>query len=395
MRLRILLLAVLAACVAGGVFVADAKAIAFVDSGSCPVSPDHPTLFLCPSGETGKTYSLQINARGGCDTYVWTNPGGNMPPGLSLGSSGLISGTPTTSGKWVFWLQIQDTPGNPSWCSDDHAAQRQFEIDILQGLQISERQSTLGTAVVNGAYSVQFHSTGGGGSVTWSIASGSLPAGLNLDANTGLLSGTPTATGDYHFQVKVSDGARSDVQTYNLTVLEPLKITAGSAAAGEVGQPFQATFAATGGKPAYTWSVASGSALPAGLTLNQTTGEISGTPTAAGVFAVKVTVTDAAGLTQSVEYRVAIASQLAMIKRTLPAVKVAHRYYARLLARGGVAPRTWAITRGSLPAGLRLNTRTGIITGTARRAGRSTVTIQVTDKLGVTSTATFSLKVVG
>src|SRR4051812_37579163 len=113
MRFRILLLAVIAACVAGGVFVGKADAIAFTDDANCPVANDHPTIFLCPSGETGKPYSLQVAARGGCDTYVWGNPGGGMPPGLSLGSSGLISGTPASSGTFVFWLQIKDTPGIP------------------------------------------------------------------------------------------------------------------------------------------------------------------------------------------------------------------------------------------------------------------------------------------
>src|SRR5262249_24836079 len=140
MRLTRILLLVVGAAAIAGVFAASAKAIAFNDT---PCSPDvNPTIHLCPSGETNKTYSLQITAHGGCDTYVWSNPGGHLPPGLTLGSAGLISGTPNTQGKFVFWLQIQDTFGTPSWCTDDHASQRQFEIDILQGLSITQRQST-------------------------------------------------------------------------------------------------------------------------------------------------------------------------------------------------------------------------------------------------------------
>src|SRR6266545_6903954 len=246
---RILLLAVVGCALAGG-WATSAKAIAFNDQ---PCRPDvvSPTIHFCPSGEVGKSYSLEITAHGGCDVYVWSNPGGGMPPGLTLGSAGLISATgpisgiPTTPGKYIFWLQIQDTIGVPaSWCTDDKASQREFEIDILPGLQIQQRQSVLAPAQVNIPYSLTFTTTGATG-VTWSVSSGALPAGLSLNKDTGVLSGTPTQTGDAHIQIKASSGTRSDVQTYTLPIVEPLRI-AKPAAVAEVGLDFKLPLAATG-----------------------------------------------------------------------------------------------------------------------------------------------------
>jgi hypothetical protein len=395
MRLtRILLLVVVAATLAG-VFASGAKAIAFNDT---PCPPDvNPTIHLCPSGESGKTYSLQISARGGCDVYVWSNPAGNLPPGLTLGSSGLISGVPTSAGQYVFWVQIQDTPGVPaSWCTDSLASQRQFEIDILQGLQIAQRESTLTAGQLNTPYNLQLTANGAGSSpLTWSVvaSSGSLPTGITLNSSTGQLSGTPTTKGDYHFQIQVTDGTRSDKQTYTMSVVDPLKITSSPAAAGELGQAFQTTLTAEGGKQPYTWALASGASLPDGLKLDPATGAITGTPSAAGVSPVKVTVTDSIGLTQTLDLRIVVAQELSLVKRSLRTAKVGHAYSARLFATGGVAPKTWNIVAGSLPAGLRLNAKTGVISGTARRKGTAHVTVQVTDKLGAVSKATFTLKV--
>src|SRR5205085_775126 len=135
-------------------------------------------------------------------------------------------------------------------------------------------------------YTLQFTATGG--NPTWAVSSGALPAGLSL-SSTGLLSGTPTAGGDFHFQVKAVDGGRSDVQTYTLSVVPQLKITSPAKAAAEVGRDFQFSLTGEGGRTTYSWSA---TGLPTGLNLDAATGAISGVPTEAGVSDVKVTLTD-------------------------------------------------------------------------------------------------------
>src|SRR5439155_20150574 len=148
----------------------------------------------------------------------------------------------------------------------------------VQGLQIVQRQSALPAAQTNTAYSLQL-SANGGSSLTWSVNSGSLPAGLTLNPSSGLISGTPTQAGDSTFQVKVSDGSRSDVQTYTLPVADKLQIASAPTQAGEVGVLFSFKPNATGGRPPLKWTA---TGLPAGLTLDDATGAIAGTPTTAG-----------------------------------------------------------------------------------------------------------------
>jgi large repetitive protein len=389
---RILLLFVLAAGIAG-VVVPNASALAFVDD-VCPVA-DNTVIKVCPQGQTGKPYSLQMQGREGtgCVPYVTFSALGALPTGLTMSSSGLISGTPTQAGEWTFWVSMKDIPkeeGGVFWCSDAKSTERQFSITIVQGLQIVQRQSTLTPAQLNTPYSLQFTTTGGG-SPSWSVSSGSLPAGITLNSSTGLLAGTPTAIGDYTFKVTAADGGRSDAQTYTLNVVEPLRIATALPAA-EVGLPFTVDLEATGGKPAWTWSLSSGN-LPAGLTLEAATGVIGGKPTAAGSYPLKLTVTDALGLKTTKDVTLKVAAKLTLIRKPFPTAVVGKKYLARVSFLGGVSPRVWKIFSGKPPAGFILNRRTGILAGTPKKAGMFRFSIQVRDKLGALSTRTYLLKV--
>jgi Putative Ig domain len=388
---RILLLSAVAAAIAG-VLVPSAGALAFPDD-ICPVLTGG-TLRICPQGETGKPYSLQLKGREGtgCTPYVTFKATGELPPGLTLSSSGLISGTPTQVGERTFWVEMKDIPaseGGVFWCIDDNSTERQFSITIVQGLQILQRQSTLPPAQLNTPYSVQFTTTGGA-SPTWSVL-GSLPAGITLNSSTGLLAGSPTATGDYTFKIKAAEGSRSDTQTYSLSVVEPLRIATALPAA-EVGLPFTVDLEATGGRPAHTWSVSGGN-LPTGLTLDAATGVIVGKPAAAGAYPLKLTVTDALGLKAEVSVTLKVAARLALVRKALPTALVGKKYLARVSYLGGVSPRVWKVFSGKPPAGFILNRRTGILTGTPKKAGMFRFSLQVRDRLGALSTRTYLLKV--
>jgi hypothetical protein len=391
--LRILLLVVLASAIAG-VVASSAGALGFEDE-PCPLTDpvDHQLKVCHPDAELGKPYSLQIVGKGGCTpTFVrYDVIAGTLPPGLTVEpSTALVSGTPTQAGVFKFYLQVSDLP--QSWCTDNKQSQWQFQIKVLQGLQIVQRQSTLTPGQVGQAYNMQFTASGAT-PTSWSVSSGSLPAGLTLNSSNGLLSGTPTATGDFTFKISASDGTQSDAQTYAMSVVEPLKITAPAAAPAEVNQPFNLALTASGGKQAYAWSLANGSTLPAGLTLDTATGTISGTPTTAGASAATVTLTDSLGLTSTVNLNFAVVQQVTVVKSPLRTAKVGRKYRARLLSQGGVPPKRWAVIRGRLPKGIRLNAATGALTGTPTAAGKKRFTIRVTDKLGALSQATYVLKV--
>jgi hypothetical protein len=349
--------------------------------------------FVTQTGETGKAYSFQFHGAGGCGPalpYQYKVLAGSLPPGLSLASSGLISGTPTLGGGWSFWVELSDqNPPSASWCVPS-SAQRQFSITIVAGLII--QQNSLSPAGTNSPYNVQLTATGGGSQV-WSVKSGQLPAGLTL-SSSGLISGTPTSVGDSTFVVQVTDVNRTDTETYTLSVVQQLKITPPKSTAGEVGVPFSLAVKSTGGRPANTWSVEG--TLPAGLSLNAATGDITGTPTAAGTHSVKLHVTDSLGLTDTLDVPLAVAAKLAVVKKPLPAAKVGRAFRAKLAARGGVGPLKWNILGGRpglLPAGIKFNARTGGFSGTPTKAGVYRLRMQVVDKLGVKSAVGIILKV--
>jgi large repetitive protein len=377
---RVLLLVSLIALVA----TPAALAIRFADSD-----------FNLPLGQTGKTYSFQLTATGGCGPalpYQWTLLNGSaLPPGLTLDFGGLIHGTPTTAGDYSFWVNLSDqNPPSASWCRPAEA-QRQLFIKVVQGLSIVQRQSALTPAQLNTPYNNQLSVSGQNGAIlTWSIASGALPTGLTLNSSTGLISGTPTALGDSSFQIKVTDGNRQDTQSYTLAVVNALKITSPAAAAAEVGRPFQYTLTAEGGKSGYSWSA---TGVPTGLNLDGATGAITGTPTTAGVANIQVTVKDSIGLTQTIDLKLVVAAELQLVKRALPSAKTGRSYHAHLYVSGGVSPKRWTIIGGALPAGIHLNARTGALTGTPRHAGTAHIYVSVRDKLGAISRATFKLSV--
>ena len=340
-------------------------------------------------------------------TYKVTS--GSPPPGLNVSSGALISGIPNQTGRWKFYISVYDIPqwqGGLFWCQDDKISSWEFAIEVVQGLQIQQRQSTLTPAQLTVPYSLQLTATGG--TPTWSVSSGALPAGLNLNSTSGLLSGTPTAVGDYTFKIKATAGSRSDTQSYSISVIEPLKVAKPAAPAAEVGLPFSLELKATGGRAPYKWAA---TGLPSGLTLDGATGAVTGTPSVPASAPVKVTVTDALGLTNTLDVNLAVAAKLAIKKGTLPTATVGSPYSARLATTGGVGPFKWGIlaplsTRAlagpkgtkrfaGLPSGIKLNARTGRIYGVATKAGTYRFRVQVTDKLGAHSSLGFVLKVSG
>jgi hypothetical protein len=386
---RFALIAALAALLVG-VAATPGSAASFDDTHPCPA--DGP-LLVCPAAHVGQPYSLQLLAKAGCDLYRWEITNGGLPPGLSMSSSGLVTGTPTASGATQPWITVHDllpSEGGNSWCGGDNHSERQFVFNAVPGLSIQNQSVPGGT--VGQAYSQAlsvFSITntnplqGNPTTATWSIKSGSLPPGVTL-SSAGLLSGTPTAEGSWTFVVlAVGGGDTSDTETETLTVRQPITVTSPLATSGapkaEVGMAFSVAQTATGGEGTFTWALAQG-ALPAGLTLNPD-GSITGKPETPGRFVLSLRVTDRESRTTNVNVTLVVVRKLSISTLRLKPGRVGVAYRGTIGKIGGVVPTTWTV-RGKLPNGMKFAARTGLLTGTPRKAGTYRLTFVVADSLG-------------
>ena len=257
-----------------------------------------------PASIVGQAFASTLTATGGIPPYSWSVSAGTLPAGLTLGTNGVFSGTPTTAGPSNFTVQVRD--------SVNSTATRDFAVTTTAGLNIST--ATLDDAVVNVAYSMTLAAQNGTAPFTYTIAGGALPVGVTLTA-AGIFTGTPTAAGSFDIVVRVVDrGNLAATRAFNLVVRLALSIVTSTLDNGNVGTGYTAQVAGGGGFPPYTFAVATGP-LPPGLTL-ASNGALTGTPATAGTFPISVRVTDARSFTATRGFTITV-SQV-----TLPTVTV-------------------------------------------------------------------------
>ncbi len=180
-----------------------------------------PTILpsTLPEAEVDVFYTVTLVAAPVTLPSTWTITSGALPNGLTLDTNtGVISGTPTSTGSYTFFVEVADATSPPS------SPQQGFLINVTQ-TPITFLTITLPDATEDSSYSRQVNVTGGTSPYTWTIVSGSLPDGLTLRANTGVISGTPDddTTGSYSFTIRVTDSSTSPLsaqQSFNLVVEE-------------------------------------------------------------------------------------------------------------------------------------------------------------------------------
>ncbi len=176
--------------------------------------------------------------------------------------------------------------------------------------------------------------------------------------------------------------------------LVPLEVTTKGLPQGTVGQPYSAQLTATGGATPYTWSAPFGE-LPPGLTLNPTTGLVSGTPTQAQDYSVTVRVADSTLAQQHTALALLDASivtpPLVFTTEGVPNGVAGQPYTVHFTAFGGTSPYTWSVVEGLLPPDLTLDSATGILSGIPSLVGDYSFTIQVTDSATPATSARLSV----
>lgn len=182
------------------------------------------TTLSIPSPVAGAPYNVTLAATGGTTPYAWTVASGQLPTGLSLSSSGSLSGTPSASGSFAFTAQVTDAANGSS--------SQSYAITISSGgtgdgtLTITNADLPNGTA--HTAYAATLSAIGGTPPYSWSIINGMLPAGISL-SSSGVVSGTPTSVGwSGFFTVRVTDHAGKDgTLQYSMLVRPSLDLYGG------------------------------------------------------------------------------------------------------------------------------------------------------------------------
>jgi hypothetical protein len=324
----------------------------------------------------------------------------NGVPGLSISSTtGAVTGTPTKAGTFKPTLQVTDsaTPAN--------SALTNFTIVVNATGTITITGSLPATGTVGTPYTGSLTASGGTAPYTWVVTG--LPAGVTPSGTstaTVTASGTPTATGTSAVSATVTD-ASANTATFTVSVVISaagaklsVKLPGGYPLSATVGTAYSAPAPiVSGGTPPFTFVIAQ-NAVP-GLTIDSTTGAVTGTPTKAGTFKPTIRVTDSATPANSALTNFAIVvgasggSTITIGPSALGTLTSGGAVTPiTLTATSTTAPYTWTVTAGSLPAGLVLNngtttnattitssTNTITITGTPTTPGAYSFTLSITD----------------
>ena len=272
-------------------------------NGACSGARDYSVTINCatlvlgalPSAAAGNAYNQSVSVTP-TGSYSFSVVQGNLPPGLILNpSTGAISGTPILAGTHNFTLKAQTAGG----CSGQQAYSLAISCPSIS-------LSSLATPQLNSPYNQTVTASPSGGNYSFAVT-GSLPAGLSLNAATGALSGTPTAAGAYNFSVTATGfGSCTGTRNYAGTITGGgcPTITLPELPGGQPGQLYNHSVTAS---PAgsYSYAVTAGS-LPPGLTLYGNLGILFGYPTTAGTHNVTITATNAGNCTGSKQYSVQI-----------------------------------------------------------------------------------------
>ena len=290
------------------------------------VSP--PTITVGPttlsSGTVSTAYSQTITASGGTAPYTYAITSGSVPTGLSLSASGTLSGTPSATGTFNFTVTATD--------ANSATGARAYSMTISAASPIAGALSAT-VAANSSANPITLNLSGGAAT---SVAVASAASHGTATASGTSITYTPTAgySGADSFTYTATNASgTSSPATVSLTVSAPtLVLTPASLGAGTTDSPYSATFSTSGGTAPYSYSITG--SLPAGITLNTTSGVLSGTPTASGSSNLTITVTDANAVTASRPYTLTIAA----VPITVPAS-------SQILASGQTA--TVDLTQGA------------------------------------------------
>ena len=368
--------------------------------------------------QNGAITDIPVRASGGWGPYTYSTS--ELPTGIVFDQeSVLITGTPTATGESDITVTVRDAVND--------VASTTFNLSVsaaptvMSIATIADVIATQNVAITP----IKVKASGGSGSYTYWIGSNRPPAsdplppsnpptgsGLSIDSSSGQITGTPTASGDFTITVAVREGAGSrDLPTQvsrSFTMRVRPRVTVSAISNITVTQntaitPIQVS--ASGGQTSYSYSMSSNPAS-SGLSINENSGQITGTPAQTGSFTLTVTVTDDQGRTGTRSFSMTvnaptpvspaltiaeiddIAVKISGVQTNSPITPI------QVSVSGGQTPYTYAMSSNpATGAGLSINSSSGQITGTPTQRGSFTLTVTVTDNANTTATESFSMSV--
>jgi hypothetical protein len=336
-----------------------------------------------------QAYQSQLAASGGTGSTVWSVVGGALPSGVLLGANGSVSGVPTAIGTFAVTVRAVDA----NWPQNQAAVSLSL---VVSAPVLNVTVSAAPSAQVGVLYQGSANATGVVGTPVWSLASGTWPAGVTLDATTGAIAGVPSAYGVFSAAVQLRDSYDpSRVASAPLTITVapvPLQITTLTLGSVEYRQTYQSQLAFSGGTGRAAWSIVAG-ALPSGVTLDAG-GSLGGSPTSIGTFSVTVRAADANWANLHADATLSLlVSAPALVASLSPAAaaQVGLHYLRAASASGVVGTASWSIASGALPSGIGVDAATGAISGVPSAYGTFSAVLQLRDSYDASRVTTLPL----
>jgi len=348
----------------------------------------------------GKPFSVQFsvqNPPSGGVNQGWAITSGTLPAGMSLTSTGLLSGTPTTVQSTTFQVTTIYTFPLYTTYVPPLVLNRTYQFNVDNELVILT-QSPLPPATagvpVNYVISASMPAS-------WSYEVTDLPSSIsiNLSQNSPTMSLTGvfppvSAPTTYSIDLYAYGGVYvfQSVNRFFQVTVNPAPSISGPQQSATQGTPYSSALSATGGTAPLTFSIVN-SSLPPGLELNPATGAITGTPTTPGQFVFQGRVTDANNATAQALFVINVApAPLSVVTGPLPAGRVAEPYQTSIGAMGGVPPYSFSVASGALPPGVSL-LGNGTLQGTPTAPGEFAFAVRVEDSKSAAATGSFQILV--